>query len=121
MDQWDMTTQQFNEKTRSKVGDWECVVVQRPWDFNVSVYLLFTGNGKRQIARADKGNVVLEEFKEGMVDQPFLQLPHDSWQALLQCFGGIVPRQEEIETGTELKATKYHLEDMRKLLKLYKL
>lgn len=113
-----MTTQRLTPNIRSKVGDWECVVVQRPWDFNVSVYLLFTGNGKQQIATANKGNIILEDFKEGSADQPFLKLPYDSWQALLQCFGGIVPRQEEIETGTELKAIKYHLEDMRTLLKL---
>lgn len=110
----------FQHTKEAKTGDWQCVVVQEPWDFNVKIYLMFTGNGKKQIASVYNGGILLTDYEEESVNpsKPFLTMPVDSWQTLLQCMSGIVPDEEEIETGSELKATKYHLQDLRKLLKL---
>ena len=114
-----MATNRFQYSKESKNNDWHCVVHQEPWTDQVKVYLMYVKDGIRKVAHCKDGIVELSDYKENSADnQPFLILPYMGWQTLLECLGGITPDQIEIETGSELRATKYHLEDLRTLLKM---
>ena len=114
-----MAVNNFQFSKEAKNQDWHCVVHQEPWSDSVKVYLMYVKEGVRKVAQCKNGVVELSDYKEGSANsEPFLTLPYMGWQSLLECLGGIIPDQVEIETTSELKATKYHLEDMRKLLKI---
>ena len=70
-----------------------------------------------------KGRLQWEEVKEGVVDMtkitPFMVVSYRfPIQEMVDALTDTKKATEQIETLSELKATKYHLEDMRKLLKL---
>lgn len=79
--------------------------------------------GKAYNGYLKEGNLVWEEILEGSVDTtkitPFLRIP---WRFPLQEFVDAltkkqaVPTTKQAEIDAELKATKFHLEDMRKLV-----
>lgn len=106
---------QFQHNREGKSGEWKCVIFNEPWNDNTKVYLI--NESQRKIATIEKGKVILKEAVEG-TSEPFMVLPYDAWQSILQAMGNIVPDEEERSTNGELKATKYHLEDLRKLLKI---
>lgn len=108
----------FEYSKESRNNEWHCVVHQEPWTDKVKIYLMYIKDGSRQIAHCKNGEIELSDIKDSVSDEPFLILPYLGWQTLLQCLGGITPDQVEIETSSELKATKYHLEDLRSLLNL---
>jgi len=113
-----MAVNNFQFSKESKVGDWRCVVHQEPWNDNAKVYLMFDGNGKRKIAKLENGAVILKDFVEGAESKPFMVIPYLAWQSIISVMGAIIPDEAIVETGSELKATKYHLEDLRTLLKI---
>ena len=111
---------QYNKE--ATVGEWKCFTQANAVMTRVSVYLCRTSfNHIVEVASLNKdGEVVMTKYDEGKEYKPFLSLPYLGWQAVLQCLGAIIPDEVITETSSELKATKYHLEDMRKLLKLTK-
>lgn len=71
------------------------------------------------------GRLEWSEVKEGVVEltklTPFMMIPrYFPVQELVDALTDTKKATEQVETLSELKATKYHLEDMRKLLKLVK-
>lgn len=110
----------FSANKEGRAGDWKCVITNKPWADAVDVYLLHESHGKFEIANLNKdGTVVMKELKEGADDsKPFFTLPYFAWQSVLQAMGDVEPDIKKEVVDSELKATKYHLEDMRKLLKI---
>lgn len=106
----------FSANKEGKAGDWKCIVVNQPWNDMVEVYLL--NQVQRKIAvLSGEGTVILKEFVEG-VNEPLMKLPYMAWQSILSAMGDVEPDIKKEVVDSELKATKYHLEDMRTLLKL---
>lgn len=109
-------SQQFEYNRQGKSGEWKCVVMNEPWNMNVKVYLI--NEAQRKVATLSQdGHVVMTEAVEG-VSQPFMTLPYNAWQSIISAMGEVEPDVKREATDSELKATKYHLQDMRKLLKL---
>lgn len=78
-------------------------------------------DGKRWIVKPVE--LIAEEYKEGKSIKPTIQLDGFLSKEFMQCMAdelrknGIRTQQDELNEG-ELKASKYHLEDLRQLLKL---
>jgi len=94
-------------------------VVKRPdmWD-GVDIFILRAfSNHKTELATIKDGNLEFSELKEGeMWPRPTMQIPESLLQKIIDAFSKEVPPTKKVELDAELKATKYHLEDMRKLV-----
>lgn len=97
----------------------EIKIVEQPWLMSVSVYIFEKGY-KPSIAHYKDGRLEMSELVEGEIDpEPTLKLPYEVWDCLKhQLIDNKVRDKNEVEA--ELGATRYHLEDMRKLLKIDK-
>lgn len=74
-------------------------------------------NGKFYSASVEKdGNLLLVEGEPDAFTFPTLKIPGNVWGGFVRALKGIIPKTEEKEIDAELKATKFHLEDMRKLV-----
>lgn len=70
------------------------------------------------LAHIVNGQLEMTEIQEGATDpEPTLRLPVEVWNAFKEV---LIDKKfrEKSEVEAELGATKYHLEDMRTLLKL---
>lgn len=94
--------------------NWEVIEQETPWDLRTKIYI-FDKSSKPQLAKIVNGNIELEDIKEGVQMPPTLEIPTDVWNAIKKCMT-FKDKTSVVETSTELKATKYHLEDMRKLV-----
>ena len=95
--------------------------VHQGWgDFKV-VWMMKEELGKMWNGYMKDGNIEWQEVKDGgSTDKytPFMKIPR--WaelQGLVDALSGQVATTKETSTIAELRATKYHLEDMRKLVK----
>lgn len=111
--------QTYWAQREAKVGEWRCVVTNKPWGEWVEVWLMRQNNGINEVAFINQeGLIETKKLKEGDVDshKPLMTLNYYAWQAVLSVMGEIKPDIEEEVVEAELKATKFHLEDMRKLV-----
>lgn len=96
---------------------WVVVLQHSPWS---DAYELWIGkvdnNGKFYSSSVQSdGYLELKETKEGEVHNPTLRINGRAWDGLAEALRGVTPQVDKKEVDAELKATKYHLEDMRKL------
>lgn len=106
---------------------WEVKVEEYPGSWEVKIYL-FRRNaaGRPAMVHIGKdGMVELTEIKPAdVINEPTMALNRDAWIALKRALtDNIVAEKQDIEKALEasdraLGATEYHLEDLRKLLKL---
>lgn len=94
---------------------WEVIEQEVPGLLQSRIYII-DRSGKNSIVRIVEGRMELEELKEGVEVQPTFSLPFDAWAALKESIISKLPKEKDVETTSELKATKYHLEDMRNLV-----
>ena len=101
-------------------GNWEVIEQEQVGQWTVKVYLVLRDGPKPQIAHIKNGFFEMQEIKdedEGVDIKPTLHINLDAWKTLkLAMVENKVREKNEVEA--ELGATKYHLEDLRKLLKL---
>jgi hypothetical protein len=94
--------------------NWKVFAQDEPWRMSKAIYLIHDGN-RKEIASIEKGNLVMTEVKEGAVNpEPTFRLPWEVWEAIKEVLIDTKVR-EKGEVEAELKATLYHLEDMRLL------
>jgi hypothetical protein len=94
------------------------IVISRPvpWADEQELWIGKLTNGKIYQGKVgEHGNLVLEEISEGTETTPALRINRMAWMGLVQALKGVMPDLDKKEVDAELKATKYHLEDMRKL------
>lgn len=97
--------------------NWEVKVVDKFGLWSVDIYLVEKGHSI-SLAHFKDGQIEMEEIKDGMIDpKPTMTLPMELWAAIKATMIDDKIRDKS-EVEAELNATKYHLEDMRKLLKL---
>lgn len=98
-------------------------IYERPDSLTTAITFVIESEGKRFAAKPVE--LVFEEIVPAMMVSPTLELSHWTANEMLQALSDalaekdIQPHKESRVRG-ELDATKYHLEDMRKLLKITK-
>lgn len=107
---------------RDLINNIKVHIVQRPELFDqVDIYILRnTGDGIDLATFNKTGVFIFNPIKEADEPnaQPTLKIPKSMLQKIIDAFTEVVPPIKQAEIDSELKATKYHLEDMRKLMKL---
>lgn len=99
-------------------ASWEVIVQDLVGTMRSDIWLIMRDGVKPSIAQIKDGQIKLEELKEGESEvKPTLSIHYDAWQAIKKAMIDDKVR-EKSEVEAELKATKYHLEDMRKLAKV---
>ena len=100
-------------------GDWIIHVNPRPWDIRVEIWLLHKNGNITENAVIKNGLIELSEVKEGDIPEvPFLVVPMMVWQLIVDAMSKETPPTQKLQTEGKLEATQYHLEDLRKLLKI---
>ena len=96
-------------------NNWEVKVVENFGSWTVDVYLIEKGY-RVSLAHFVNGQIEREEIKDGGIEaKPTMTLPKELWEAIkTSMIDNKVREKSEVEA--ELGATKYHLEDMRKLV-----
>ena len=92
---------------------YEVVVRDHPGSWNVNVYLLNYGRD-RYIGRIVENILEWVEIKDGDEPEPTFVINADVWKSIEHHFTADHERDKHM-VEAELNATKYHLEDMRKL------
>lgn len=94
-------------------------IYNQPWSDRKSVYIV-QDDGQKVLNFSDgKWREVKESFRYDDV-KPALELSREIWQLFIDELTNEIKPTAKAEVDAELKATKFHLEDMRKLMKLTK-
>lgn len=113
-----MSIQNLKSSTQES-ANWKVLVNPRPYDWNVEVWFVQRQGSDAYLASIDKGQITLTLIKEGDATQkPTLIVPQEVWQLLSNAISETTPSVKKERIEGELESTKYHLEDLRKLLKL---
>ena len=93
-------------------------IVKRPELFDsADVYIVQKIGSEVQLASVKDNILEFKTIKEGVTPaSPTIQIPLSIMQKLIDAFSEAQPPTKQIEVDAELKATKYHLEDLRKLV-----
>ena len=96
-------------------------VLDQGWGDFKNLWLMKYELGKSYNGYLEKGMVKWEEVNEGSIDVekmvPFMRVNHNfPIQELIDTLTDSKKATEQVETLSELKATRFHLEDMRKLV-----
>ena len=109
----------FQHNLKGQSGNWRIVIFTKPATFATEIHLVQERLGKLFTASIGKGGeLIMTEVKDGMETKPMMTLPYEAWLALSDCLSEVIPETKKEIVDAELKATKFHLEDMRKLLKI---
>lgn len=98
-------------------------LLNQGWGDFHTLWLIKYELGKAFNGYLSEGLIEWEEVPEGFYQveklTPFMKVTHNfPIQEMVDALTSTKPSTPIIETSSELKATKYHLEDMRKLLKI---
>jgi hypothetical protein len=98
--------------------NWEVFVDEKFGLLIVDIFIMTRNLGKRSVAHFGKdGSIQLTELKEGFYPvKPTFSLPLDLWNIFKESANKHVGTLDKKEVDAELKATKYHLQDMRRLV-----
>ena len=101
-------------------GGWIVSVRHQPYSDLVEVWIAQQdARGTSIIHFDDNGRMVITLLKEGAINpEPTMKVNGWIWDGIRQAINGVEPMPSKQAVDAELSATKYHLEDVRKLLKL---
>jgi len=98
-------------------GDWRMTVFTEPWHDQVKIWLITYQKDKAYNVTYKDGSMLIKAVKEGeQIQDCFMKMPYDIYEEFCKLLSLAEIPQEESVTKAELTATKYHLEDMRKLV-----
>ena len=99
-------------------SNFKVTVMRKPGMDLFEIYLINYINGKLYIYNANEdGRLVATEIEEGSGEgKPLLAIPGSIWGDIVRAINKDLPNIEREEIDAELKATKYHLEDMRTIV-----
>ena len=103
--------------------EWKFRIVDSPESDEIKVFILRRDGAKTEYITIGKdGFFEIDSVPEGAVIKPFFRINGFFWQGdFLESFAnairetGVAP-ESEAKLSATLEATKYHLEDMRKLV-----
>lgn len=83
----------------------------------VKIWFYQENNGKFYVAKVYADSTLITEEADPSTEiQPTMIIPRMVWDTLVESFKKEKTTYHEKEVDAELKATKYHLEDMRNLV-----
>jgi hypothetical protein len=99
---------------------WIVSVRHQPYSDLVEVWIANQDSRGNSVCHFNKqGQMVMTLLKEGSTDpEPTMKINGWIWDGIRQAINGVEVMPDKQAVDSELKATKYHLEDIRKLLKL---
>ena len=98
------------------------ISIRRSWDFS-GIEIVFWEERNGKIYAVKPMELIFEEYPEGTVEKPSLRIPHFIADEFLKSLAEVLDG-EGIKTDKDakiqgtLEATRYHLEDLRKMLKI---
>lgn len=96
---------------------WYVSVEYEGWGDGVKVWIANKNTGKINICRFTKdGYIEQEEIGEGISPAPTMIISRYMWEGLRKAINGVEETPDKKALDAELTATKFHLEDMRKLV-----
>lgn len=101
-----------------KSGEWIVNIVRRPWGMDAELWVARKIDDKTLVLNVSESGTLTETIvKEGEQPQkPFAIMPLELLQVFVDALTDkIPPTKKEVVEGI-LEATKFHLEDMRKLV-----
>ena len=101
-------------------GGWIVSVKHQPYSDLVEVWIANQDSRGISVCHFNKtGTMVMTLLKEGEPEtEPTMKINGWIWDGIRQAINGVEPMPSKQAVDAELTATKYHLEDVRKLLKL---
>lgn len=112
-----MATARNINNIQSKVGDWVVSIQYTPWSDGVNIWFAHKMLGKQYICRFTKdGQMEMSEFAEGITPEPTMKISGEIWEGIRQAISGVEETPQKQAVDSELKATRFHLEDMRKIV-----
>ena len=98
-------------------GEWRVFVQPNPAGWSVRVYIIQRQGTDSFLAEMHSGHFVMVKIKEGERNPtPTMEVRQDVWQLIVDALANTTTPTKQGAVDTELKATKYHLEDMRSLV-----
>jgi len=107
--------------TQVKTDDgWLISVRCRPYNDQVEVWFAYQRSVTTEICYFNEtGIMMMRKLDEGDLDPPpTMRINRNIWDGLRQAINGVEETPQKQSVDAELKATKYHLEDMRKIAKV---
>ena len=105
---------------RVTIDSWSIYTKHSIMGDRIEIYILKDELSKRYVCHFNStGIITMEELVEGsMAIDPTMIMPYEVWDGIKGVFEQIEETPQKVAVDAELHATKYHLEDMRHLLKL---
>lgn len=98
-------------------NDFRVEVIREPWKDSVKVYLLQSFPTGTVAYSMEGGVLVGRSLEEGVSEiSPLLAINGFMWEQVVRALTSSLPNIQKDTVDAELKATKYHLEDMRKMV-----
>lgn len=99
---------------------WYISVRSKPYNDQIEIWFAYQKGGLSEVCYFNEtGTMVLKKLNEGELDPPpTMQISRNIWDGLRQAINGIEETPQKQSVDAELKATKYHLEDMRIIAKV---
>lgn len=106
------------EPIRVQTDDgWVVVVQHTPWADAYEMWIGKVEGSKFYTCNVGKdGYLKMKETNEGSQTPPTMRINGRAWGGLIRALRGVTPQVDIKEVDAELKATKYHLEDLRTLV-----
>lgn len=104
---------------RKEDESWVIQVEPIPYSLNVKVWLLQKyPSGDIYNCNIDKGIMVMRKVENEVKDapKPLMEVPERAWGLIVDAITESLGDKPKVVTASELEATKYHLEDMRKIV-----
>lgn len=101
----------------TRIGEVQVKVQARPWYRSVALFIYRSTLGGDEVGKIDSGCIVFKKIKDKSNEiEPAMIVPEEIWQMIVDAAAETTPPIKKEAVDAELKATLYHLEDMRKLV-----
>ena len=113
-----MATVNYKNPIVADNKQWRVVIERMPQAFLIKIWLVQLNGSRVYNATVSKdGQLTLTEGKEDDINiPPLMIIPSLAWDTIHKALNDIEPPIKQEIVDAQLQATKYHLEDMRKLV-----
>lgn len=114
-----MITKNINDTQVKTEDGWIISVRNRPYGDFVEVWIARQDHNGIGVCHFEKnGRMEISKLKEGLEPEATMKINSFIWDGIRQAINGVEETPQKQALDAELKATKYHLEDMREIVKV---